>query len=46
MTPSDIIFGPLLQRLAKTIQPLILSPSITGGGSFAGKPSCIITIGF
>lgn len=46
MTPSNIIFGPLLQRLAQTIQPLILSPSITGGGSFAGKPSYIITIGF
>lgn len=39
-------FGSLLQRLTKTIQPLILSPSTPGNGSFAGKPSCIIIMGF
>ena len=39
-------FASLLQRFTKTIQPLILSPSTPGNGSFAGKPSCIIIIGF
>lgn len=46
MTPRDIIFGPLLQRCTETIKPLILSPSIPGNGSFAGKASCIIITGF
>lgn len=46
MTLSDIIFGPLLQRLTKTIKPSILSPRTPGNRSVAGKPTCIVIIGF